>query len=174
MAQNNFKGFSIVVFIAIISLIAALPGCNRVKVVPPPPLLMAPYPLEVTSDELGLAYLADPVAADAKYKGNEIWITITTVADYVTDQNSYCVVSTLPTTTQIYDDSHDRIIQILDVMAVDCKIISLHYPQQFSVGDMVEVVGICQGIQDGNIRIDISIINKIGAAIVQTGINMSY
>jgi hypothetical protein len=158
-----------VFFFISLGLVMILSGCTRIKVTPPQPQLFAPYPLAVTSNQLGLEYLTDPAAADAKYKDKEIWITQTIVYAYAADKENYGIITLLPTKTQIYDDSHDGILQILDLEAVDCKIISLHCPQAFSVGDMVEIVGICQGIQDSNITINISMINKIGASAVRTG-----
>src|ERR1035437_10066698 len=95
MTHNKVKSFYFVLCVTIMSLIVAVPGCTRIKVVPPPTQLYAIYRLEVNSNQLGQAYLADPIGADAKYKGNEIWITETVVGTYVADQNSYCTISTL-------------------------------------------------------------------------------
>jgi hypothetical protein len=156
-------------FFICLGLMMIVSGCTRIKVTPPQPELFAPYTLKLTSEQLGLEYLTDPAAADAKYKDKEIWITQTVVTTYVADQQNYGIISLLPTNTQIYDDSHDGILQILDLEAVDCKIISLHCSQAFSFGDMVEIVGMCKGIQDSVITIDISMINKVGASIVRTG-----
>jgi len=58
-------------------------GCTRTSVFVPEAIQLEPPPIMITANQLYQEYAADEAAADAKYKGKEVWVIEAMVDSYI-------------------------------------------------------------------------------------------
>jgi hypothetical protein len=143
--------FITICLISILSLLFA--SCNRIHVIPPAPQLFSLAPSQITADDLYREFRKDAQAATAKYKDKGIWITEARVDAFSPDSNNYIAISTTRATLV----SSDKWL-----------FNTIHSDQKFEVGDVVEFVGTCRGLDSQSIIIEIQWISKTGISTATT------
>jgi hypothetical protein len=156
---KNNKIVSLGLMAVLLIVLVALPGCNRIKVVPPAPQLFAPAPVTVTIAQIYADYINDAAAADAMYMGKQLWINQLVVGSYAAGTDSYLTVITSQMPAILYDSFAHYIADIL----VPYLTVAVNSPQQFNAGDIIEIVGTCRGFKNLELTIGIEFVNKLGA-----------
>ena len=156
-----------------IGLIFMAGGYTRTPVFIPEAIQLEPSPIRITADQLYAEYAADEAAADAGYKGKEVWVIEARVDICVESQaGNYVMMRYVPSIISMPlggafgEPETDLFINIPGPKYVGC-FLQLD-PQRFpafkdvGMGCVVEVVGECQGVSEGVITIKISRIEKTG------------
>jgi hypothetical protein len=136
-------------------VLAMAGGCAREKVVPPAPQLFAPGPVIVAANTLFKDYLADQNSADLKYKNKTIWLTDATVDASIVDANSSYFQMELIKVSAFKSEEGVAIPTL-----VWSQKVSVHFREQYAVGDIFELIGVCQGMTDSGVIIPIDWINR--------------
>ena len=164
--------------------------------IPEATLIEPPSIIKVNATQLYQEYVADEVAADAKYKGKEVWITEAVVDTYLESENGcYLMMRWQPEVRIEYSGFEGFFLPAFSVCTVklepqfsegfrdvppgydlDLNMIITH--EGFRLGDFVdemhiitgytvEVVGECQGISEGVITFEVNYIAKVGGSLTE-------
>jgi len=140
----------ITIDILVIGLIF-LAGCTRGTPVTLEVPTFEPFPIWVTADQLYAEYIADEAAANAKYKGEEVWFSGTTVGNKVY----------FPNLTESY-------IMLGQFGTVRCMPQDPSQLDDIGTGYMVDIVGVCEGMSERVVIVKISRIDVIKLDIFAT------
>jgi hypothetical protein len=147
---------TVIILAFVMASSAPVAGCSNEKVVPPPPQLFAPSPLAVTADELFTDYRADPAGADLKYKNKTIWLTSALIDSSVVDPDDYYFQMAITTVTAY--KSEEGVPQATQVWT---QFNTIYSAETYQIGNIVELIGRCQGITDHKVVITVDWINLI-------------
>ena len=158
-------GFKSILLIALgtlsIGLIFLAGGCTRPGVFIPYTIQLEPLPITITADQLYAEYMADEAAADAQYKDKEVWFTKAIVDSYVqSPSENYITISTKPQLVIRY--FHGFIFSKKEVPKIFITVCS---SEKLQKGNVVEIVGECQGMSEGVVTVKINWVVKSGEAI---------
>ncbi len=107
--------------------------------------------------------MADETAADAKYKGKEVWITDAPVDSYL-ESESGCYLIMRWFVPDLVEVGHDDDVEQPPSYILSSLKLEPQYSEDFKDvegGLIVEVVGECQGISEGVVIIEINRIAKV-------------
>lgn len=172
MKYCKFKSILLIALgILVIGSVFLAGGCARTSVFIPEAIQLEPSPIRITADQLYAEYAADEAAADAKYKGKEVWVIEAKVDSYL-ESESGCYLMMRWYQPLIMIMSHGRTATVTQPSRSLC---SVKLEPQFSegfkdvgAGYQVEAVGECQGISDGVVTIKINRMTITGGIVVLT------
>ena len=162
MVMNSHKWLSLIILgILAISLIFLAGGCTKTDVFFPEPIPLEPPPIMITADQLYEEHMADETAADAKYKGKEVWVTEAIVDSYLESENGcYLMMRYVPKIPAIYRIKAGRPAYI------GCSVkLEPQFAEGFKDvggGYVVEIIGECLGISNGVVTLKINRMAKTG------------
>jgi hypothetical protein len=162
--MKHFKGAGLFLMAVVVVALTPVSGCTRVKVVPPAPLLYAPAPLTTSVAQVYSDYSADAAAAASRYEGKQLWLNQVVIGSYSPSPEKYITIDMAQMAGQLIGTFHN----FLGDITVDYLLITAYSPQKFQSGDIVEIVGTCQGLHDQTVTIGIDYINALGAGGVVT------
>ena len=183
------KHFLFMLGISIIGLVFLAVSCTGTSVFIPEAVQLEQPPIKVTAIQLYQEYMADEVAADAKYKGKKVWITEAVVDTYLESESgcylemrwhpeelvvhrtfvsffipafSVCTVKLEPQFSEGFKDvPPGYYVDLRSMITHEGYELGEYVDEMYIVrGYMVEVVGECQGISEGVITLEISRITK--------------
>jgi hypothetical protein len=141
-------------------------SCTGTSVFIPEAVQLEQPPIKVTADQLYQEYMADEAAADARYKGKEVWVTEAQIDTCLESESGcYLIMRWHPEERIVHDG-----IVVFSVPAFSVCTVKLE--PQFSEGFkdvdggyIVEIVGECQGISEGVVNVNINRIAKTGGSL---------
>lgn len=185
MKSHRFKRVLLITIgILAISLIFLAGGCTKADYFIPEAIQLERGPIMITADQLYQEYMADEAAADAKYKGRDVWFLEARVGSYLESENgSYLEMLWFSPSDIIEDPMLDEPIEIENTHLVEgakegkpwapgyclCAVkLEPQLSEGFSDvggGYIVETVGECLGLSNGVVTIKIKSIAMSGEAL---------
>ncbi len=176
------------------SLVFLAGGCTGTSVFIPEAIQLEQPPIKVNATQLYQEYMADEVAADARYKGKKVWITEAVVDTYLESESgcylemrwrpeelvlhrtfvsfflpafSVCTVKLEPQLSEGFKDvPPGYYVDLRRMITHEGYELGEYVDEMYIVrGYMVEVVGECQGISEGVVSIKINQITKAGGSL---------
>ena len=109
----------------------------------------------ITADQLYVEYAADEAAADAKYKGKELWITEAMVDSYIeSESGNYLVMRGYQFLRVGVDEYTTSVGPIFSLSTLKLEPQIAEDFKDVGTGYLVEVVGEYQGISEGVVTED--------------------
>jgi hypothetical protein len=157
-------------------------SCNGASVFIPEAAQLETAPLKVAATQLYQEYMTDEAAADARYKGKEIWITEARVNTYLESESGcYLTIRWHPEELFVYEKEVEFFIPGFSVCTLklepqlsegfkdippdyDVDLGDGYGTLRFIGGYAVETIGECQGISEGVVSIEINWIAKTGGS----------
>jgi hypothetical protein len=171
-------GFSIA--IALFGSMLILSGCTRVTIVPPVVTQFEPFNIpRIDPYLIYYDYEHDPIAADNLYKGKIIWLVDIVLDDYVPSQDEpSLVIGTITTQFFRYDYEYFGYFGYFRQIKTNADgtpemfnarwcFITENSANQHNKGDMVEIIGRCDGMQEQGVVFSIDWIIKTGSGSVR-------
>ena len=158
------KHFLLMLGIFAIGLVFLAVSCTGTSVFIPEAIQLEQPPVKVNATQLYQEYMADEVAADAKYKGKKVWITETVVDTYL-ESESGCYLEMRWHPEEYY--MRWNVMFSLPAFSVCTVKLEPQFSEDFKDVDggyIVEIEGECQGISEGVITFEINYITKPGGS----------
>jgi len=185
MKNHKFKIILLITLgVLAISLIFLAGCCTKTSIFIPEAIQLEPGPIIITANQLYQEYMADEAAADAKYKGREVWFLEARVGSYLeSESGSYLEMRWFLPSDIIEDPMLNETIVIERKLSAGgvkegkpwapgyclCTVkLEPQFAEGFSDvggGYIVETVGECLGLSNGVVTIKIKSIAMSGEAL---------
>ena len=154
--NRNFKNMlTITIAILAMGLVPLASGCTSKSVFIPEAIQLEPGPIMITADQLYEEYMTDEAAADAKYKGSEVWFTKVIEVWFYEDEywdpetetyvyfSDYSFTENEPVVYLYFSSLSKEYIMIGNIIFMPQSSSDL---QDIEAGYVVDIVGECQGL----------------------------